>query len=141
MILKEEIEASKKELESYKKFAFKGKMLELSVAFMLGTAFEKAVKSISENLLMPIVNFAIAETGSNWRDFKVIPTPGLSLELGKLIGSFVDFLLVSIILYVFYLKITKPILGTTSDEKNCEYCLSKINLKCKKCPHCTSSLT
>lgn len=134
-----------KELKEWKKFAFKGRMVEMAIAFMLGAAFQKVVSSISENLIMPMINFIIGKTGENWRNYNITPIEGMTLELGKFAGSFLDFMLISIILYVVYRKVIFPLLK--EDEKvkciqtvSCPKCQEKINYKATRCPFCTSIL-
>ena len=40
----------------FKKFAFKGNMLDLAVGMIIGTAFTGLVNSIVKNLIMPIIS-------------------------------------------------------------------------------------
>lgn len=84
----------------YKKFAFKGHIFDLACAFILGAAFSKVVTALSDNILMPIVGWLLNFVGSSWRDASWTPFIGLTLEIGKFFGSFSDFILVSIFLFV-----------------------------------------
>lgn len=95
------------EVREYKKFAFRSNMIQMAVAFMLGAAFQKLVTSLSDNVIMPIINYGIGITGVPWRELVIKPTTGLSIEMGKFIGSFVDFFILSLILYLVYVKIFK----------------------------------
>lgn len=86
--------------EEYRAFAFKSDIIKVTTAFILGGAFDTVVKSISSNLIMPFINFIILQTNShNWRDAKWVPIDGLVFETGKAIGTCVDFLLISLILF------------------------------------------
>lgn len=145
--LEREIEAlvGKDEFKNFKKFAFKGQMVDLSVAFILGAAFRKVVGSISDNLIMPLLNFIISKTGDNWREYTYSPVENLNFELGKFAGAFVDFLLIAIILYIVYQKIISGMLEDKAkvvclENIKCPYCYSVIYYKCTKCPHCTSEI-
>jgi large conductance mechanosensitive channel len=104
----------KNELEEFKKFAFKGDMVKISIGIILGNSFNSVVQSISNNIIMPIVNFLISKTGNNWRNLNLEIVSGLKIELGKFLGSTVDFLLISICLYIIYIKI----LGKLFKEKS-----------------------
>lgn len=95
----------KKELEEFKKFAFKGDMIKISVGIIIGNSFNSVVKSISDNIIMPIINFLILQTGNNWRSWEINFASGIVIEMGKFLGSVVDFLLISIILYIVYVKL------------------------------------
>jgi large conductance mechanosensitive channel protein len=93
-------------VEDYKKFAFKGDMIKLAIAFILGGAFNKVVTSISENLLMPIIDFLILNTKDDWRNYIWNPVKGLEIELGQAFGAFIDFFLISIILFFLWVFLT-----------------------------------
>ena len=66
-------EEARQEFEDFSKFAFRGSMIQMSVAFILGAAFKNVVTSISENLIMPIINFLLNKTGTEWRALSWTP--------------------------------------------------------------------
>jgi large conductance mechanosensitive channel len=45
----------------FKKFAFKGNVLDLAVGVIIGAAFGKIVSSLVDDIIMPIIGFAILE--------------------------------------------------------------------------------
>jgi large conductance mechanosensitive channel len=106
----------KNELEEFKKFAFKGDMVKISIGIILGNSFNSVVQSISNNIIMPIVNFLISKTGNNWRNLNLEIVSGLKIELGKFLGSTVDFLLISICLYIIYIKILGKLFKKKSSD-------------------------
>lgn len=105
------------ELNEYKKFAFNKNMVEVAIGLVLATAFHNATKAIADSILMPILNFALAETDGDWRKWKFQPIGGLNLEIGNLLGSLIDFLIVSFVLYVIYAKFYKPFVEKSIDNK------------------------
>jgi len=131
-----------KELKKYKDFAFKDDMLKLAIGFILGNSFNNVVNGISDYLIMPVIKFILSETGEEWRKWKFIPLQGLEFELGRLAGIFVDFLLVSLILYIIYVKIVNNMINRNKTEfiKDCSYCFSKIDYRSTKCKYCTSKI-
>ena len=96
-----------KEINEFKKFAFRSNMIQTAVAFMLGAAFTKFISSLSENIVMPLINYSIGQIETSWKKVNFEIIPGLTLETGKFLASFVDFLVISTILYVVYVKIMK----------------------------------
>jgi large conductance mechanosensitive channel len=88
------------QFEDYKKFAFKDDMFRLAVAFVLGTAFGKVVTAISDCLIMPLLTFIISQTGSVWKTATWSPIPGLVFEVGKFFGTMLEFVLVSVVLFL-----------------------------------------
>lgn len=96
-----------KELQQFRKFAFQSSMIQMAVSFILGASLKTTVTSISENLIMPVINYAIGKTGVEWKDFVVTPIVGMDLNIGKFCGNFLDFLITAFILYLIYIKLFK----------------------------------
>jgi large-conductance mechanosensitive channel len=63
---------------------------------------------------MPLVNYCVNFTGKDWREYKLEPVDGMVFEIGAFAGSFLDFFLMAIILYILYVKIIKRVV---SDEE------------------------
>lgn len=100
---------AEQELENFKKFAFQGSMIQMAVAFILGAAFKNVVSAISDDIIMPIVNYIINwmlhTTGTHWRNISWTPVADMTFELGKFLGAAVDFLIIAVILYIIWKKI------------------------------------
>ena len=98
-----------KELDEYKKFAFNKDMMQIAVGLILATAFNKVTTAICDCILMPIVNYFVngGAASGNWRDMVVHPIDGMNLEIGHLIKTFLDFLIISGTLYIVYVKVYK----------------------------------
>lgn len=94
------------EFEEYKKFAFKGDMFKMAIAFILGGAFGKVVSSISNDLLMPLMAFITSYAGDHWKEATWTPVEGLVLETGKFVGTMLEFLLVSMALFIIVKIVT-----------------------------------
>ena len=117
-IFKEDLhQVVRQEVEGFKKFAFRSNMIQMAVAFMLGAAFNKLVTSLSENIVMPLINFSIGKTGVPWRELTFVPVAGLTMEVGKFLAASIDFLVLSMVLYILYIKIMK---GTDLQDKKCQ---------------------
>lgn len=106
-----------RELEEYQKFAFNKNMIEVSVGLILATAFHNTTKSICDNVLMPLINFALTEANGDWRKWNISPAKGLNFEIGNLIGSLIDFVIISFVLFVFYKKFYKSLEQKAIDKK------------------------
>lgn len=144
---KEKTNFTDEEVSSFEKFAFKDRMVDVAVAFIIGAAFQKAVTALSNNLMMPVLNFFVAQTGSNWRKLVWTPIEGMTIEIGQCVGSFLDFLLISGLLYLIYVKLLRPFLVSEQvtqikkeSNKCCPFCASQIPIVAKRCGQCTSWL-
>jgi large conductance mechanosensitive channel protein len=98
-----------KEFQEYKNFAFNRNMLGVAIGLILATAFQKAVSGISDYLIMPFVNYLVVGTGGDWRTWVAHPVPGMNLEVGRLIGTMIDFVILTLVLYFIWAKIMKRI--------------------------------
>ena len=129
----------KKLLDEFKAFAFKGNVVDLAVAVILGGAFGKVVTAVVEIFLNPILE-SLPKTPEGGTGF-----------VGSLISFaavVVEFLLTALILFAIIKAMNKakdlkkkeeeaPAEPTT---KKCPFCLSEIDIKATRCPHCTSEL-
>lgn len=98
----------KKEINEYKKFAFNKNLMGLALALILANIVQKFVTTISESLLMPIINYFVnATNGGNWRNMILCPVDGMNLEIGKLCAAGLEFVIATIVLYVIYSRIIK----------------------------------
>ena len=128
----------KKLLDEFKAFAFKGNVVDLAVAVILGGAFGKVVTAVVEIFLNPILE-SLPKTPEGGTGF-----------VGSLISFaavVVEFLLTALILFAIIKAMNKakdlkkkPEAPAAPTTKNCPYCLSEIDIKATRCPHCTSEL-
>lgn len=56
-------------LKEFKEFAVKGNMFDMAVGVIIGGAFQSLVKSLTDNILMPIVSVFIG--GLSFSEWKV----------------------------------------------------------------------
>jgi large conductance mechanosensitive channel len=89
-------------LEEFKKFAFKGNVIDLAVGVVIGVTFGKIVDSLVKHLLMPLISVVVpGEQGYlGWKwviNSKEIP-------YGLFLGEIVNFLIVTLALYLFVVK-------------------------------------
>ena len=128
----------KKFLTEFKAFAMKGNVLELAVAVILGAAFGKVVNAVVEIFLNPIIeSLPKMENGGT----------GFTGSLISFAAVVVEFLLTALVLFLIIKAFNKakdlkkkeeaPAEPTT---KKCPFCLSEIDIKATRCPHCTSEL-
>jgi len=128
----------KKLWNEFKEFAFKGNVLDLAVAVILGGAFGKVVTAVVEIFLNPILE-ALPKTAEGGTGF-----------LGSLISFcavVVEFLLTALILFAIIKAFKKAQDLKKKEEaaaepttKVCPFCQSEISIKATRCPHCTSEL-
>jgi large conductance mechanosensitive channel len=141
-------------LDDFKKFAFKGNVIDLAIGVVIGAAFGKIVSALVADLVMPLV--ALVLPSGDWRASGIVlreaadPKDNVVLKYGDFLGAVIDFLLVAVVLFIVVAKIIKGIGDRTSSKgkseppapvtKECMYCLELIPFKATRCRACTSKL-
>lgn len=87
----------KKFFSEFKEFAMKGNMIDLAVGLMIGSAFTTVVKSIVDDLLMPIIGIIIGG-----RDFSglMLTIGSAEIKYGLFIQNMVSFLIIAFCLFL-----------------------------------------
>lgn len=125
----------------FKSFAFKGNMIDLAVGVVIGAAFGSVVKSLVDNIIMPLVSYVTPSmTYTDWHLGKIM--------IGKFMGDVISFLIVAAAVFIVIVRIVgylmkKAVPAPAPGEpttKECPMCLSTIPLKARKCAHCTTDL-
>lgn len=127
-----------KNWRDYKRFAFRDDMMKLAVGVVLGSSFNKVTNSISNDLVMPFLSFITAKTGEGWRDWTVHIVKDLDIRLGRVAGDLLDFLVVSLVLYLVYIKLIGRIRGDgpSLPQKECSLCKETIRADAMRCRFC-----
>ncbi|HEY2759563.1 MAG TPA: large conductance mechanosensitive channel protein MscL, partial [Pirellulales bacterium] len=88
--------------EEFKNFAFKGNMIDLAIGVIIGAAFGALIKSMVDNLLMPLVSVVLpGEKGyQSWEAH----LNGVTIPFGKFLGETVNFLIVAFAVFMFLKK-------------------------------------
>jgi large conductance mechanosensitive channel len=131
--------------DEFKAFAFKGNMIDLAVAVVIGGAFGDIIKAIVGDIIMPLVGYVIS--------ILHIPSDYTTWHLGNilvghLLGALVNFLIIAAAVFIIIVKmvgaVQKVAAGTPAPSepvtKECPLCLSVIPIRAKKCAHCTADL-
>lgn len=77
----------------FKEFISQGNVLDLAVAVILGAAFSAIIKSVVEEILMPLIGMVFGKP--NFSDIVLGP-----LKVGNLLNAVINFLFVAIGLFV-----------------------------------------
>jgi large conductance mechanosensitive channel len=153
--------------QEFKAFAFKGNMIELAVAVVIGGAFGKVVTALVNDIIMPLVAYVVdaftyvaAETGATSRPTSM-PAGADAIKLlgfqtwsvghfpiGDLLSEGLNFFLVAFAVFIVMVKLVGAVMKKPAPvpapseptSKECPFCLSVIPIRAKKCAHCTADL-
>ncbi|HEX4053746.1 MAG TPA: large conductance mechanosensitive channel protein MscL [Tepidisphaeraceae bacterium] len=132
--------------EEFKAFAFKGNMIDLAVAVVIGGAFGDIIKAIVNDVIMPLVGYVISilHIPSNYVTWHLG-----NFQIGHLLAALVNFLIIAAAVFLVIVKMIgammQKVAASTPEPgepttKECPLCLSVIPIKAKKCAHCTADL-
>jgi large conductance mechanosensitive channel len=124
-------------LKEFKKFALRGNLVDIAVAFVMGGAFGKVVSTFTDKMVAPVIG--ILTGGQNFNDKKivlkqaaeevkdpngniVIPASNeVDLAWGAFVTSIIDFLIVALVMFI----IIKAINALKKKEEEAPAALSK----------------
>ncbi len=138
-------------LKEFKKFAVKGNMIDMAVGIVIGAAFTTVVKSMVDDIIMPIVGqltggvdfsqlFFVMDGGQYESLAAAQEVGAATINYGLFINSLVAFLIVAWVLFIIVKAMNKmkpepiPVQVIT---KECLECLMTIPKAAKKCAHAT----
>jgi large conductance mechanosensitive channel len=140
-------------MADFKKFAFKGNVIDLAVGVVIGAAFGKIVSALVADVIMPLV--ALAMPSGDWRASGFIlregatPKENVVLQYGDLLGAILDFFIIAFVLFVIVSKIISAAESKfkraepepAKAAKECPFCLETVPAKATRCKACTSQFT
>lgn len=97
--------------DEFKKFAFKGNVIDMAVGVVIGNVFGKIVSSLVNDIIMPPIGLLIG--GVDFAELKVVlkeavgDVPAVSINYGNFIQTIIDFLIVALSIFVCVRLINK----------------------------------
>jgi len=127
-----------KMLDEFKAFAFKGNMIDLAVAVVIGTAFSNVIGSLVKDVVMPVISY-IAPTEGGYKAWHLG-----HIMIGNFLGELLNFLIIALAVFLVMVKVIGMLMKKPAppppNTKDCPLCLSAIPIKATKCAHCTADL-
>ncbi|MGD6956075.1 large conductance mechanosensitive channel protein MscL [Rossellomorea aquimaris] len=87
----------------FKKFAVKGNVIDLAVAVIIGAAFGKIVKSLVDDIIMPLLGILLG--GISFTNLKVTVGDAV-ITYGVFLQNVVDFFLIALVIF-FIIRLYK----------------------------------
>jgi large conductance mechanosensitive channel len=88
-------------LREFRDFVFRGNIVELAVAFVMGLAFAAVINSLVGNLLMPVIAMIIGEPDFSGLTFTINDAV---FAYGAFLTAVIQFLAVAAAVFVFVVK-------------------------------------
>ena len=132
-------------LKGFRQFIFRGNVVDLAVAVVIGAAFGAVVTALVKDLLTPLIAAVVGKP-----DFS-----GLKLTLnhseilyGDFLNVLISFLLVASAIYFLVIvpmnavtqRLRRGEAPPDPTTRACPECLSEIPIGARRCAHCTSEV-
>ena len=101
--------------EEFKDFAFKGNVIDLAVGVIIGAAFGKIIDSVVKHVIMPLVSIVLP-SNQGYLDWKWV-IDGKEVPYGLFLGEVVNFLIVSVALFLFVVKFLGWVMRVKKEER------------------------
>ena len=132
-------------LKGFRQFLFRGNVIDLAVAVVIGGAFGAVVAALVKDLLTPLIAALVGKPDFSAFTFEL---NGSKFLYGDFINAVISFVLVAAAVYFF---VVVPVNALTArmhrgeatpdpTTKKCPDCLSEVPIAARKCAFCTSAL-
>jgi large conductance mechanosensitive channel len=127
-------------IQEFKKFAFRGNLVDLAVAVILGLAFSTVVTALVDGIFMQLIAAAVGRPDFSRLTFDVAGTP---IRYGEFLTALVNFLVIAFVLFLIVRGINRAMsLRGEKEEppkmRDCPFCLTSIPVNAQRCSACTS---
>jgi large conductance mechanosensitive channel len=132
-------------LKGFKQFIFRGNVIDLAVAVVIGAAFGAVVTALVTNIVNPLIAAVVAKP-----DFSALSVTvnGSRIAYGLFLNALVSFVLIAAAIYFFVVAPLNKLSSLARHEaatpapmkKQCPECLSEIPLAARRCAYCASPL-
>jgi large conductance mechanosensitive channel len=142
--------------KEFKQFALRGSLLDLTIGFIIGTAFSKVATSIVSDIMMPPLGLLIGKvdfsnlyinlSDKHYVSFQAAKAAGApTINIGFFLNNIVDFLVIAIVMFLVVRQLNR--LGSQHHgdalaitKRRCPYCITEIADEATRCSNCTSYL-
>lgn len=126
----------------FKDFLFRGNLIQLAVAVVIGTAFSNVVAALTSGMITPLLGIFGGTPSFKDLTFTVNDSQFL---WGKVIDALITFFMTALVLYYLVIFPSDWVIGRMEKKaedstRPCEECRSKIDKAAKRCPFCTSQV-
>lgn len=130
-------------LQGFKKFLFRGNVIDLAVAVVIGAAFGAVIASLVANILTPII--AAIAGKPDFSDLSVTINSS-KIMYGSFLNALISFVLIAAAVYLFVVAPMNSYVErrrrgeapTDPTTKKCPECISEIPIAARRCAFCTA---
>ena len=132
-------------MKGFRQFIFRGNVLDLAVAVVMGAAFGAVVTALVKDLVTPLI---AAVVGSPDFSSIAVSVNGSKLLIGDFLNAVIAFLLMAAAVYFLIVlplnrltaRLNRGEAPPDPTTRKCPECLSEVAIAARRCAFCTSPL-
>jgi large conductance mechanosensitive channel len=129
-------------MSGFKKFLFRGNLIDLAVAVVIGVAFNAVIQALISDIITPLIAAIVGKPNFSALSFTVHKSQFL---YGSFINSLLSFVIIAGVVYYLIVSPAARITDLTTrskaaTERDCPECLNSIPIKAKRCMYCTAEV-
>jgi large conductance mechanosensitive channel len=132
-------------MKGFRQVLFRGNVIDLAVAVVIGAAFGAVVSSLVKDLLTPLIAAIFGKPDFSNLYFTVNNS---RFNYGNFVNAMIAFVLIGAAVYYFVVVPVNALMArskreapTVVDKKMCPECLSEIPTQARRCAFCATALT
>ena len=124
----------------FKKFLFRGNLIDLAVAVVIGVAFNAVVQALVKDLVTPLIAAIGGKPNFSKLTFII---HGSTFFYGEFINALISFVVIAAVVYYLIVSPSERVTTLTqrnkaATERECPECLSQIPVAARRCKFCTA---
>jgi large conductance mechanosensitive channel len=130
--------------DEFKTFLFRGNLVELAVAVVIGLAFTAVVTAMVEDLVTPLIAAIFGKPDFGGLTFTI---NGSVFKYGDFLNKLINFATVAAVIFFVVIKPMNFLMAKTRKEappdptlRKCPSCLETIASAARRCKFCTSEV-
>ena len=120
-------------LKDFKAFLFRGNLIDLAVAVVIGLAFAAVVTSLVEDLVTPLIAAVFGQPDFSQLTFTINDSV---FRYGDFLNALVTFFLIAAAIYFLVVVPAKRFVPGKQETRQCPECLSEIPVGARRCAFC-----
>ncbi|MGH9474991.1 MAG: large conductance mechanosensitive channel protein MscL [Terriglobales bacterium] len=128
--------------KEFRAFIFKGNVVDLAVAVVVGAAFGAVVTSLTRDILTPLIAAIVGKPDFSRFHFVVHNS---NIQYGLFVNAVIAFALIAAAVYFFVIapmnamlrRLHGPGAVLPPTTRKCPECLSDIPMEARRCAHCS----
>ncbi len=129
-------------MRGFRQFLFRGNLIDLAVAVVIGVAFNAVVQALIADIITPLIAAIVGKPNFASLSFTINKSHFL---YGSFFNAVLSFVIIAAVIY--YLVVTPSARITAiatrnkeATERDCPQCLQSIPVKATRCMYCTAEV-